>query len=252
MENQVAQHTTTESKFKFPTEMVDLPSKGLLYPEGNPLSTGKVEMKYMTAKEEDILTNQNYIKKGIVIDKLLESLITSPINYNDLLIGDKNAIMIAARVLGYGKDYKFTYENEEHTIDLTEIESKYLNEHLYTRGRNEFEFKLPQSGNRVTFKLLNHGDEKAIDREIEGLKKINKNVSQDLSTRMKYIITSVNGNYETKDVRDFVGNYMLARDSRALREYIKEIQPDIDLNITLDNGEEISLPITMNFFWPDF
>lgn len=252
MENQVAQHTTTESKFKFPTEMVDLPSKGLLYSEGNPLSTGKVEMKYMTAKEEDILTNQNYIKKGIVIDKLLESLITSPINYNDLLIGDKNAIMIAARVLGYGKDYTFMYNGEETTIDLSEIESKLVREDLIVRGKNEFEFTLPHSKNKITFKLLTHGDEKSIDREIEGLKKINKNVSQDLSTRMKHVITSVNGNYETKDVRDFVGNYMLAKDSRALREYIKEVQPDIDLNVTLDSGEEISLPITMNFFWPDF
>ena len=252
MENQVATHTTTESKFKFPTEMVDLPSKGLLYSEGNPLSTGKVEMKYMTAKEEDILTNQNYIKKGIVIDKLLESLITSPINYNDLLIGDKNAIMIAARVLGYGKDYTFMYNGEETTIDLSEIESKLVREDLIVRGKNEFEFTLPHSKNKITFKLLTHGDEKSIDREIEGLKKINKNVSQDLSTRMKHVITSVNGNYETKDVRDFVGNYMLAKDSRALREYIKEVQPDIDLNVTLDSGEEISLPITMNFFWPDF
>ena len=252
MENQVATQTTTQSKFKFPTEMVDLPSKGLLYSEGNPLSTGKVEMKYMTAKEEDILTNQNYIKKGIVIDKLLESLITSPINYNDLLIGDKNAIMIAARVLGYGKDYTFMYNGEETTIDLSEIESKLVREDLIVRGKNEFEFTLPHSKNKITFKLLTHGDEKSIDREIEGLKKINKNVSQDLSTRMKHVITSVNGNYETKDVRDFVGNYMLAKDSRALREYIKEVQPDIDLNVTLDSGEEISLPITMNFFWPDF
>ena len=252
MENQVATHTTTESKFKFPTEMIDLPSKGLLYPEGNPLSSGQVEIKYMTAKEEDILTNQNYIAKGTVIDKLLQSLIVSPINYDDLLIGDKNAIMVASRVLGYGKDYSFTYLGENHTIDLTEIETKPLNENLFTKGRNEFEFTLPQSGNRITFKILTHNDEKKIEREIEGLKKINKNISQDLSTRLKYIITSVNGSYEAKDVRDFVGNYLLARDSRALREYIKEIQPDIDLNVTLEDGSEISLPITMNFFWPDF
>jgi hypothetical protein len=102
MEEQV-----TENKFKFPTEVVELPSKGLIYPKDNPLSSGKVEMKYMTAKEEDILTNQNYIQKGIVLDKLIESLIVSKINYNDIITGDKNALLIASRVLGYGKDYTF-------------------------------------------------------------------------------------------------------------------------------------------------
>ena len=255
MENQVAQHTTTESKFKFPTEMVDLPSKGLLYPEGNPLSSGQVEIKYMTAKEEDILTNQNYIAKGIVIDKLLQSLIVSNINYDDLLIGDKNAIMLAARILGYGKDYSFTYEGDKHDVDLTDFQSKPLNENIFTKGKNEFEFYLPHSKNNITFKLLTHGDDKKIDREVQGLKKINKNNPQDLSTRLKHIITSVNGSYESKDVRDFVGNYLLAKDARALREYIREIQPDIDLTTTIDTftgTEEITLPITLNFFWPDF
>jgi hypothetical protein len=97
-----------ENKFSFPTETVDLPSKGLIYPETSPLSSGKIEMKYMTAKEEDILTNQAYIQKGTVLDKLLESLIvTKGINVKDLIVGDKNALFVAARVLGYGKDYSF-------------------------------------------------------------------------------------------------------------------------------------------------
>ena len=90
--------------FQLPTEIVELPSKGLIFPASKPLSSGQVEIKYMTAKEEDILSNQSYIQKGIVIDKLLKSLILSEINYDDLVIGDKNAIMVAARVLGYGKD----------------------------------------------------------------------------------------------------------------------------------------------------
>ena len=107
------------AEFKFPTEEVELPSKGLVYPKDNPLSSGKIEMKYMTAKEEDILTNQNYIKQGIVIDKLLKSLIVSKVNYDDLIVGDKNAVLIAARILGYGKDYDFQYKGEEVTIDLT-------------------------------------------------------------------------------------------------------------------------------------
>ena len=106
-----------EPKFKFPTELVDLPSKGLLYPKDHPLSSGKVELKYMTAKEEDILTNQNYLKDGTVIDKLLQSLIVTKFNYDDLLVGDKNAILITARVLGYGKDYTFNYNGEEITVE---------------------------------------------------------------------------------------------------------------------------------------
>ena len=108
----------SETKFEFPTETVELPSKGLLYSEDSPLSSGEIEMKYMTAKEEDILTNKNYIEKGIVIDKLLESLIVSKIDFQDLLVGDKNALMVASRILGYGKDYKFEYKGEEITIDV--------------------------------------------------------------------------------------------------------------------------------------
>ena len=101
-----------EKKYDFPTEIVELPSKGLLYPKDNPLSSGKIEMKYMTAKEEDILTNQNYIKQGVVLDKLMQSLIVSPCNYDDFVVGDKNAIMVASRILGYGKDYTFMYSGE--------------------------------------------------------------------------------------------------------------------------------------------
>ena len=105
--------------YKFPTEMVELPSKGYFYTEGHPLSKGKVEVKYMTAREEDILTSQNLIQQGTVIDKLLESLIVDKsIKIDDMLIGDKNAIMVAARILGYGKDYDITYDDEEHTVDL--------------------------------------------------------------------------------------------------------------------------------------
>ena len=107
-----------DEKFKFPTETVELPSRGLLYPEGNPLRSGKIEMKYMTAKEEDILTNQNYIKDGSVLDRLVKSLIVTKIDYNDLIVGDKNAVMVAARVLGYGADYTFKYQDEEVTVDL--------------------------------------------------------------------------------------------------------------------------------------
>jgi hypothetical protein len=239
------------SEFKIPTEMVDLPSKGLLYPEGNPLAEGKVEMKYMTAKEEDILTNQAYIKQGIVLDKLLQSLIVTKLNYDDLIVGDKNALMVAARVLGYGKDYDFVYDDESYVVDLSTIENKVFDESLIKKGTNEFSYTLPNSGNLVTFKILTAGDDKKIDAELAGLKKINKDSSPELSTRLKYLITSVNGDREAKTIREFVDNHLLARDSRLLREYIRQVQPDVDLTFTTTSGEEVAIPVNLSFFWPD-
>jgi hypothetical protein len=241
-----------ENKFSFPTEVVDLPSKGLVYPETSPLSSGKVEMKYMTAKEEDILSNQAYIQKGTVLDKLLESLVvTKGVNVKDLIVGDKNALFVAARVLGYGKDYSFNYAGEEMTIDLSLVENKPFDETQITKGINEFSYTLPHSKNKITYKILTGNDETNIDKEIEGLKKINKDFSPELSTRLKYMITSVEGNRDTKSIREFVDNYLLARDSRSLREHIKNTQPDVDLMFTTDSGSEVAIPIGINFFWPD-
>ena len=240
------------SEFKMPTEVVELPSKGLIYPEDNPLSSGKVEMKYMTAKEEDILTNQSYIQKGIVIDKLLQSLIVSDIKYDDLIVGDKNAILIAARVLGYGAEYSFEYNGQEVTVDLSSLEPREIEESLFIKGKNEFDFEFPSTGNKVTFKLLTGHDEKAIDRELAGLRKLDKNNVPELTTRLKHIITSINGDTEKKTIRDFVDNYLLAKDSRALREYIRKVQPDIDMTF-IPEGEDapVTVPMTANFLYPD-
>lgn len=243
-----------ESKFKVPTETVELPSKGLLYPKDSALSSGKVEMKYMTAKEEDILTNSNYIEKGTVIDKLLQSLLVDKaVSYADLLTGDKNAIMVAARVLSYGKDYDFEYKNTKHTVDLSLLENKPLDPRIESsEGNNDFNFTLPHTGNTITFKLLTHQDESNIEREVKGLQKLNKESNPLGSTRYKYMITSVNGLRETKDIRDFVDNYLLAKDARAFREEYSLINPDIDLEVQLDDQEDVvTLPITLNFFWPD-
>ena len=250
-ENQVS----NEPKFKFPTEIIELPSKGLIYPADNPLSSGKIEMKYMTAKEEDILTNQNYIQKGVVLDKLLQSLIVSKINYNDLLIGDKNAIMIAARILSYGANYEFMYDGMPQSIDLSKLEAKPLHPELEKADKNEFSFTLPETGNIITFKLINHGDEGKIEQEIKGLQKINKESTSEVTVRLSHIITSINGSTEKKDIRDFVNNYFLAKDARAFRAYYNEVSPDIDLQVSLVNAdgveEDADLPIGINFFWPD-
>jgi hypothetical protein len=239
-----------EKKYDFPTETVELPSKGLIYPKDNPLSSGKIEMRYMTAYHEDILTNQNYIKQGIVLDKLIQALIVSDINYDDLIVGDRNAILISARILAYGKDYTFLYKDEEITVDLNTLELKYLDEKDITPGVNQFSFTLPHTNTAITYKLLTNEDERKIDNEIKGIKKIHKTASPELSTRLKYLITSVNGDNDIKTIREFIDKYMLARDSRALREHIKQTQPDIIL--TFNNGtEEGTVPITAGFFWPD-
>jgi ribosomal protein S20 len=216
----------------------------------------------MTAKEEDILTNQNYIKNGTVIDKLLKSLIVTTINYDDLLIGDKNAILVAARILGYGSDYSFkminpsTGTDEIVTVDLTEANDKELDEELINEGKNDFLFTLPHSKINVTFNLLTQSDEKKIEQELKGLRKINKNTSSELTTRMKHLLTSVNGDYEKSTIREFVDTALLARDARSLREHVASVMPDIDLefDIEFDNGhieEGISIPIGVGFFWPD-
>ena len=240
------------AEFKFPTEVIDLPSKGIVYSKENPLSSGKVEMKYMTAKEEDILTNQSYIQKGVVLDKLLKSLIVDKkINIDDLIVGDKNALLVGSRILGYGKDYDVTINGVNYTIDLSTLENKEFDIKSLEQGKNEFSYTIPSNDTVITYKLITGKDEKAIDREIAGLKKLNKDASPELTTRLKHMILSVDGNEEKKDIREFVDNYLLARDSRAFREHIKNTQPDIDLTYVVDSGEEVSVPIGLNFFWPD-
>ena len=245
------------SQFNLPTETVELPSKGLLYPESSPLSSGTIEMKYMTAKEEDILSNANYLSNGTAIDKLLKSLIIDKtIKYNDILLGDKNAIMLAARILSYGKDYTIEYRGEETVVDLTKLTPKYLSNDLIVDKKNEFKFTLPKSKNELVFRLLTHGDEIAINQEVQGLQKIDKNSNPEGSTRLKYIIISVNGITDRPEVRKFVDNFLLAQDARALRKYYQEISPDVkfkaDVNTSAGVSEGVDVPIGLGFFWPDY
>jgi hypothetical protein len=249
------------SKTNFPTETVTLPSKGLVYPKDSLLAKGEIEMRYMRAVDEDILTNINFIKQGTAIDKLLKSLIVTPIDIDDLVVGDKNAVLFAARILGYGKDYQFKFKNnstgkdEDYTVDLTTLEEKSLDENLFEPNTNEFKFTLPKSENVITFKLLTGKDEKAIDAEIKGLQKVNPNGSFENTTRLKHIITSVNDKTDSITIRDFVDNYLLAPDSRALKKFYNDVSPDINTTITIDKDgyvqEGVYIPIGINFFWPD-
>ena len=244
-------------EFKFPIETVDLPSGGKVYPKDSPLSSGKIEIKYMTAKEEDILTSQNLIKKGIVIKQLLDSLIVSEgVNSDDLVLGDKNAVMVASRILAYGPEYTVEVTNPntgnlfEHTFDLTECEFKNISDDI---NGNEFEVELPYSKVKVKFKLLTGYDESNIDKELESYKKIGTKVSPELTTRLKHTIVSVNGDDSKATVSNFVDN-MLSRDSLFLRGELKRLSPDIDLTQEIEvEGETVTviIPMTVNFFWPD-
>lgn len=249
----------SEKQYDFPTEVLDLPSQGKLYPKDNPLSAGRITIKCMTAKEEDILSNQNFIKKGVVLDKLFESIIVdNGINAKDILIGDKNAILLATRLLGYGPEYSFKFYSTklaqavEASVDLSKVSIKEVDFSMFN-NKNEFEFILPSDGKKVTVKLLTHGDEQNIDRDILALEKFNKDSSADITTRLRYMIKSIDGSNDVGAINKFVNN-MLARDSRALREYIKKISPDVDMTFkyTHDDGEVEEAPISMGvtFFWP--
>jgi hypothetical protein len=253
-----------EEKRQFPTEMVNLPSKGVLYPKESSLSKGEIEVKYMTAKEEDILTSQNLIRKGIVIDKLLESLVVDEsINLDDILIGDKNALMVASRVLGYGKDYQFELncpacgERNTDNVDLTKLGEKSIDHSHLKGGKNEFDFELPTSKRKITYKLLTQSDEREIDAELKALKKISggSNVDPEITTRLKRAIVSVDGKSDTVYVNSFVDNEFLSRDSLAFRNHLLEITPDVDMNYLFtcelcDFDQEVTVPMTVQFFWP--
>jgi hypothetical protein len=244
-----------EEKRQFPTEVIDLPSKGHFYPPENPLSSGQVELKYMTAREEDILTSANLIQKGLAIDKLLESLIVNKdINVKDILIGDKNSIMIASRVLGYGKEYVIEFEGEEVSIDLTSLKDKEIDLSKYEKGKNEFSFTLPNSKRKLTYKILTWGDDESIEKELEALEKIGAEIKHEMTTRLKRRITSVDGNSEQSFINNFVDNEFLSVDSLAFRTEIEKCVPDVDMTYKflsiLGDEKEIVVPMTTQFFWP--
>ena len=239
------------AEFKFPTETVELPSKGFFYPTDHPLKEGKVEMKYMTAKEEDILANANYIQQGIVLDKLLESLIISPkFSLDDLLIGDKNALLVAARILGYGSNYTVSYGGKTQSVDLSKLENINNDFTNLTEGTNEFPYTTPSTGTEITFKLLTGKDEKSIAKELEGLRKINPDAGE-LTTRFRFIITSVDGKRDMETIINFINNYLLATDSRALREHYKNTMPDVDMSYQGEDGRFRTIAVGLDFFWPD-
>jgi hypothetical protein len=247
------------SQYDFATEIVALPSEGKCYPESNPLSTGQIELKYMTAREEEILSTQSLIKKGVVLDKLFEAIIVDKkVNPDDILLGDKNAIMLATRILGYGPEYKIEIsldngDKQEITVDLGKVQTKEIDFTKLSKD-NRYTFKT-STGNEIVFRLLTHGDEKKIDMDVKAMQRLTKDGGNELTTRYRYMIVSVDGKDDTKSITDFINNRFLARDTKAFREHLKELQPDIKMEfdfINPETGETEVRPIPMGvgFFWP--
>ena len=242
---------------QYHSEIIDLPSKGKLYPKDSPLKDGKIEIKYMTAREEDILTSQNLIKKGVVIDRLLDSLIlTKGVKTDDLVLGDKNAVMVAARVLAYGPEYQCevidptTGKVITHTFNLAECPFKTTEGDV---SENKFEVTLPVSKQKVSFKLLTGKEERIIEEELKNLRKVGSEVTPELTTRLRHTIVSIDGDDTQTLKNEFVQN-MLSRDSLFLRGEISKVSPDIELQQEIEIGGEVvkvDIPMTTNFFWPD-
>ena len=249
----------------YPTEVIELPSEGHFYPIGHPLSSGKIELKMMTAKEEDILMSQNLIKKGIVLDKLLENLIVDKnIKLDDILLADKNAILISARRLAYGDGYgpvevtcPKCREVDQITFNLSEIKNEEFDFSNYTKGENSFEFVLPYSKKTIRYRILTHKDEQQIENELKANNKILKgSSSNEVTARLRSMIISVNGEDDRNYIKKFVETEMVSRDALALRQYIKKNTPDVDLNFNFTCGscsheERLGVPLTVTFFWPD-
>jgi hypothetical protein len=250
-------------KIKYPTEVVDLPSKGWFYAPGHPLASGKIEIKMMTAREEDILTSQNLIKKGIVLQRLLDSLIVDKrVKQADILLCDMNGIFVAVRRLAYGDQYgplkmkcPSCGEESQVTVDLSKIELKPFDFEQYPKGMNSFSFELPYAKKLVTYKILTQHEDDMADAEIKNMAKVNKERSTEVTTRLKYVITSVNGDDDKVAIRKFIETELVAKDTLALRNHIKTNVPDLDMSFeftcpSCDHSGRQDIPMTITFFWP--
>jgi hypothetical protein len=260
------QNQADAPKPNLPTENVDLPSRGYYYPTNHPLSNGKIEIYQVTARHEDILSNTNLLKKGTVLDEFLKALIATPnVSINDLLIGDKNALFIAARKSAYGENYTTKIKCPECSVEsnieinLGVLKTKTLNTDMLTKGENKLSFKLPNSGKVVTVSLLTHKDETDIDAELKALAKFNgtnNTNSPEITTRLKYTIKSIDGESDRSRIKNFVDTQLTAKDSLALRKFVRENTPDMDMNFDFTcpacgHQVKMNVPLGANFFWPN-
>lgn len=252
--------------WSMPTQFVTLPSGGRFYPENHPLhNKDTVEIKFMTAKEEDILTSKSLLKQGVAIDRLIESvLLDKTINVNSLLVGDKNALIVAARITGYGEEYETKVtcpscgESDKFSFDLDTSRIKSIENALeeysavQTEG-NTFVVQVPMTKAKVECRLLTGADEMKTFKETQrkAKKKMNETM---LTDQFKSFIVSVNGDSSPLTVRSFI-QAMPARDSRHLRTFYSDITPNIDLSQVYECSScgysaDMEVPLTADFFWP--
>ena len=252
--------------FVMPTEFVDLPSMGRFYPEGHPLhAQGSIEIKQMTAKEEDILTSRSLLKKGIALDRVIESVIMDKsVNANDLLIGDRNAIIVATRVSGYGSEYLTNVacpdcgHSQKYEFDLN-ASSVYRGEdiqHLQLTDHQDgtFSTTLPRSGFQVRFRLLTGHDEKTLIQGAESSRK-NRGVEKNITSQLRNMVVSINGEENPNIISQGI-EVLPSMDARHLRQAYKLAAPNVDLSqyfecVECGHEETMEVPLTADFFWPD-
>jgi len=252
--------------FVVPTEFIELPSEGKYYPEGHPLhGESTLEIKQMTAKEEDLLTSRSLLKKGIALDRLLKSVVVNKqIDTNSLLVGDRNAILIATRVSGYGADYqtKITCPScntaQDYAFDLNDADvydgTGFTENEAVSNGDGTFTTTLPRTKIEVTFRLLNGTDEKNLVNQVENARK-KRRPENGITRQLKQIILAVNGDDTQKSINYAVEN-MPSMDARHLRLAYKLATPNVDLTQTFECNEcdyeqDMEVPLTADFFWPD-
>ncbi len=250
--------------WEVPVETVPIPSQGVVYePDTNLHGVQTVNIRSMTAREEDILTSPALIKNGTVISELIKSCVCdNNVDVNKMLLGDRNAVMILIRITGYGSEYKADVtcpacsERSQQSFDLSGLEIKPLEISPVTKGENRFEFKLPVTKKIVHFKFLTGEDELRISKETTKLQQLfpDKNTEDRVTGRLAHSILSVDGIEDRHKIKMFIQN-MPARDSRALRTYMSEKEPGVDMRCAMscpscDTASMIDLPIGINFFWP--
>jgi hypothetical protein len=250
--------------FTAPTQFVDLPSMGKWYPQGHPLhGQSSIEVKFMTAKEEDILASQELIKKGVVLDRLIQSLVIDKrIRPDDMLVGDKVAIMYAARISAYGPEYKTKFfcrpcsQAISHTFDLNDVKPEPEADFADLGVEEEdgkFSVTLPATKARVVMKLMTGADEKQMGKFIQKQKKNNDGLGA-LTTQMLFAIESINGATGKAQIMHFIENIPF-QDSKFIRKVYKQISPSMDtaMKVTCsqcDEEQEVELPMSVDFFWP--
>jgi len=253
----------TDLGFPQPTEVVDLPTKGRFYPEGHPLhNVQQVEIRYMTARDEEILNSKTLLQKGLALDKMLQGiLVDKNIKIEDMYIGDRNAVVIAARITGYDSDYKTTVvcpvcsTRVAHTFNLLDIKTKPGAEDVEISNTGTFTITLPKTNTKVELKMLNGNDEKAMRMLSENKKKHNLPEAP-LMDQLKSIIVSIDGNSSRQFINDFVEQRMLAIQSSFVREEYARITPNLDMKQDFECSAcgtflTIGIPLSTDFFWPN-